>query len=101
MQMCSHKEPGERSRYSDWLQAGRPRGRSSSPGRFKNLLFSTSSRQPLGSTQPPIQCVPRALSPGVERPRREADHSPQTSAEKMWIYTYTPPVGLHGVVVLN
>jgi hypothetical protein len=28
-----HLEPAQRSRYSDWLRAGRPRGRSSSPGR--------------------------------------------------------------------
>jgi hypothetical protein len=40
------------SRYSDWLQAGRPRCRSSSPGRAKNVLFSTSPRPALGSTQP-------------------------------------------------
>jgi hypothetical protein len=35
----------------------------------------------------------RAVSPGVKRPGREADHSPPTSAEakKMWIYTPTPP----------
>jgi hypothetical protein len=31
---------GLRSRYSDWLRAGRPRGRSSSPGCSKNFLFS-------------------------------------------------------------
>jgi hypothetical protein len=31
--------------------------------------------------------------PGVKRQRREADHSPPSSAEvkKMWIYTSTPP----------
>jgi hypothetical protein len=46
------------------------------------------SRSALGSTQPPIQWVPGALSPG-----READHSPPTSAEvkKTWVYTSTPP----------
>jgi hypothetical protein len=33
-------------------------GRSSSPGRIKNVLFSTSSRLALGSTQLPIQLVP-------------------------------------------
>jgi hypothetical protein len=44
-------------------------GRSSSPGRVKNFLFSTSSRPALGSTQPPIQWVPVGLSAG-----READH---------------------------
>jgi hypothetical protein len=34
-----------------------------------------------------------ALSPGVKRPGREADHSPPASAEikKIWIYTSTPP----------
>jgi hypothetical protein len=40
----------------------------------------------LGFTQPPIQWVPEAFSPGVKRPGREADHSPPNSAEvkKMW-----------------
>jgi hypothetical protein len=82
-----------RSRYSDCLRAGRPRGRSSSPGRVKNFLFSTSSRPALGPTQPPIQWVPGALSPGVKRQGREADHSPPPSSEvkKMWMYTSTPP----------
>jgi hypothetical protein len=77
-----------RSRYSDWLRAGRPRDRSSTPGRVKNCLFSTSSRQALGSTQHPIQWVP-----GVKRPGREADQSPLASAEvkKMWLYTSTSP----------
>jgi hypothetical protein len=73
--------------------AGRPTGRSSSPGGGKNFLFSTSSRPALGSTQPPTQWVPGALSPGVKRLGCEADHSPPTSAEvkKMWIYTSTTP----------
>jgi hypothetical protein len=35
----------------------------------------------LGPTQPPIQWVPGALSLGVKRPGREADHSPPSSAE--------------------
>jgi hypothetical protein len=40
-----------------------------------------------------IQWVPGALSSGVKRSGREADHSPPTSAEikKMWIYTSTTP----------
>jgi hypothetical protein len=63
-----------------------------SPGRVKNFLFSKSSRPALRSTQPPIQWVPGALSPGVKRPGREVDRSPPTSAEvkKMRIYTSTP-----------
>jgi hypothetical protein len=47
----------------------------------------------VGSTQPPIQWVPGSVYPGVKQPRREADHSPPTSAEikKTWVYTSTPP----------
>jgi hypothetical protein len=41
------------------------------------------------------------LSLGVKRPRREADHSPPSSAEvkNEWSYTSTPPIRLHGVVL--
>jgi hypothetical protein len=61
--------------------------------RVHNFHFSTSSIPALGSTQPPIQWVPGALSPGVKWSGREADHSLPASAEvkKMWIYTSTPP----------
>jgi hypothetical protein len=45
------------------------------------IFFFTASRTALGSTQPPIQCVQGALSLGVKRPGREADHSPPSSAE--------------------
>jgi hypothetical protein len=37
------------------------------------FLFSTTSRPVLGPTQPPIQCVPGALSPGVKRSGLEAE----------------------------
>jgi hypothetical protein len=85
--------PEQLSRYSDWLRDGRPRGRSSRPGKVKNFLFSTSSRPALRPTQPPIQWVRGALSSGLKRTRREADHSPPASVEvkEMWIYTSTPP----------
>jgi hypothetical protein len=88
VQIFSSAPCSQRSRYSYWLRAGRPRGRNSSPGRVKNVLFSMSSRPALGSTQPPIQWVP-----WVKRPGSEADHSPPTSAEvkQMWICTSTPP----------
>jgi hypothetical protein len=73
------------------LRAGRPKGRSSSPGRVKKFLF-TSSRPALGSTQLPIQWVPGFFFSGLKRQGREADHSPPASAEvkKIWIYTSTP-----------
>jgi hypothetical protein len=57
------EEPGWRSRYSDWLRAGRPRGRSSSPGSGKNFHFSTFSKPALGSTQHPIQSERGAFFP--------------------------------------
>jgi hypothetical protein len=45
------------------------------------FLFTTVSRPTLGPTQTPIQRVPGALSLGVKRTAREADHSPPSSAE--------------------
>jgi hypothetical protein len=80
------------SRCSDCLRAGRPRGRSSSPGKGRNFHFSISSIPGLGHTQPPMQCVPGAPSPEVKRSGHEADHSPPTTAEvkKTWIYISIP-----------
>jgi hypothetical protein len=45
-----------------------------------------------GPTQPPIQRVPGAISLGVKRPGREADHSPPSNAEfkNASSYTSTP-----------
>jgi len=42
-------------------------------------------------TQPPIQWVPASLSPGIKRPKREADQSPSPSAEvkNAWSCTST------------
>jgi hypothetical protein len=65
------------------------------------FLFTTASRTALGSTQPPIQWVPGALSLGVKRPGREADHSPPLvpRSKNAWNYTSTPSIPLHGVVL--
>jgi hypothetical protein len=45
------------------------------------FLFTTASRTAMRPTQPLFQWVGGALSLGVKRPRREADHSPPSSAE--------------------
>jgi hypothetical protein len=65
------------------------------------FLFTTASRTALGPTQPPIQLVPGALSLGVKRPGREADHLPQSSAEvKELVQLYLhSPIRLHGMVL--
>jgi hypothetical protein len=75
-----------RSRYRDWLRAGRPRFRSSRLGRVKNFLHVVQT----GFVVHPTSYV---MGWGVKRPGREADHSPPASSEikKMWIYTPTPP----------
>jgi hypothetical protein len=86
-------ELGQRSRYSDWLRAGRQRGR------VKNVLLSTSSIPALGPTQP-IRWVLEILSPVVKWPGSEADHSPPTSTEvkkNVDLYIHYP-IRLHGVV---
>jgi hypothetical protein len=51
--------------------------------------------------QLPIQWIPGALSLGVKRSGREADHSPSSSPEvkNAWNYISTPPVRLRGVVL--
>jgi hypothetical protein len=88
-------------RLATGWKTGKLRGRCSSPGRVKNFFFSTSSRPTLGLTQPPIQWVPGALSPGIKRLGREADHSPPISAEvkKTWLYTAISPHVFMGVVL--
>jgi hypothetical protein len=43
--------------------------------------FDTVYRLAVGPTQPPIQWVPAAFSLGIKWLEREADHSPQSSAE--------------------
>jgi hypothetical protein len=78
----------ELSRYSDELQAGRPGFDSR---QCKIFLISTASTPTLGPTQPPIQWVPEALSLGVKRQVREADHSPQFSTE-VKKYEAIPPL---------
>jgi hypothetical protein len=53
-----------------------------SPAGQRIFPLSSVSRPALGPTQPPVQCVPGVLSPGVKaRPGRDADHSPPSSAE--------------------
>jgi hypothetical protein len=54
-------------------------------------LDDRDSRVVLGPTQPPIQWVPGALSQGIKRPGREADHSPPSSARCQRMTGAVPP----------
>ena len=54
--------------------------------------FPQPSRHVLGPTQPPVQWVP-ALSLGVKRPGRGADHPPPSKCrghERLGLYLYSP-----------
>jgi hypothetical protein len=55
------------------------------------FLFLTMSKMALRPTQPPVQCVMRALSPVVKQLECEGDHSPPPSADvkNAWSYTST------------
>jgi hypothetical protein len=87
---CQH------SGYSDGLRAGR--AEFDSRQRQQVFLFSTASRPALALTQPAIQWVREALSPGAKRPGLETDHSPP-SAEVKNSDTIRPlPRRVHGVV---
>jgi hypothetical protein len=66
----SYTRPGWLSRYSDWLRARRPRGRSSSTGRGNIFVVSTSPISILG----PFSLLSNGYR-GVKRPVCEADHS--------------------------
>jgi hypothetical protein len=88
-------------RYSDGLPAERPRGRSLSPGKGKDFLFSTSSRPVLGPTQPPIQWVTGGSFLGSKA--AGAWSWPLTSNQcrgeecvKLYIHS---PISLHGAVL--
>jgi hypothetical protein len=72
-------EPGELNRYRDGLWAGRP-GFGFRHGK-ETFLFSMGSGPTLRSNQPPIQWVPRAVSPGVKPLGCEVYYSPPSSAK--------------------
>jgi hypothetical protein len=57
------------------------------------FLSATATRRSMEHTQPPIQGVPGAISPGMKRSRREADQSLPFNAEvkNAWSYTSTFP----------
>jgi hypothetical protein len=56
-------------------------GMGKNPDRGKIFLSFTASSPALGPTQPPIQWISGAISLGIKRPDREAEHSPPISAE--------------------
>jgi hypothetical protein len=62
------------------------------------FLFSTMTRRSTGRTQPLIEWVRAALSPGVDRPGSEANYSP-VSMSSLKINGGTPTFPLHAFVV--
>jgi hypothetical protein len=61
------------------------------PARDGNFYLLHRVQNGSGPTQPPVQWVQGALSSGVKRPGREADHSsPSAKVKNAWRYTSTP-----------
>ena len=80
---------GYRSRYSDWLRAGRSAGRIQVGGE----IFRTCPDRPWGPSSL-LYNGSRDFPGGRERPGRDADPSPPSSAvvKKELSYTSTPPM---------
>jgi hypothetical protein len=72
----------------------------SNPVQGKIFLFSTTFRPAPVHTQRPIQWVLGVVSPGVNRPVRETDHSPSSAEVKRGgaLYLYSP-LCLHAIVL--
>jgi hypothetical protein len=92
-------EAGYHSRRSDWLRVGRPRSCSSSPGRVKNVLFSTSSKPVMGPIQLPTQRYLGAFSLGVKQPGHEPELSQLVPRTKKLDQSINSSIRLHGVVL--
>jgi hypothetical protein len=70
------------------------------PGYLSQYSHGVKGWTALGTTQPPIQWVPRALSTGIKWSGREADHSSSPSAQAKNGGTVPPlPIRLYGAVI--
>jgi hypothetical protein len=76
-----HIKPVQRSRYAEWLGAGWPGGRSSSPGKGKTFLTPHVVQTGSGAHSASYPMGTGGFYPGIKQPGSEADHSPPTSAE--------------------
>ena len=81
---------GQRSRYSDWLGAGRFGDRIPVEARFSEPVQTGPGAHPASCTM-----GTGSFPGGKERPEREAEPSPPSSAvvKKGQSYTFTPPMG--------
>jgi len=67
------------------------------------FTFAPESGLALGPTQPSIQWVTEALSPGVKLQERESDRSPASTAEvkNAWSYASTPPYDFNACCLIK
>jgi hypothetical protein len=81
------------------LRARQPRNLSSIPGRGKRFPFTTDSWPAIGAYL--TSYAMDTGSRGVKGPWRETDHPPPSSVKdnNAWIYTSTPLMHLHAVVL--
>jgi hypothetical protein len=58
------------------------------------FIFSAVSTLPLGHIYIHVQCVPEALSLGIDRPGREVDHSPPSIADVKNLHSHIRVCGV-------
>jgi len=71
-------KPEENIRHSNWQTSSVPTWHE------RAFLFFKPSRPSLGPTQPPVQCVPETFLRGIQRPKNQANHSPNL-LPRLWI----------------
>jgi hypothetical protein len=91
VQVVAGNWAGYLNQYSVWLRALQSGSRGSIPGRGERIFpVASVSRPALESIQPPVQLVPGVLSPGLERPERDAEHSPHLVPRSRMSRSFSP-----------
>jgi hypothetical protein len=83
--------------YLSWLDDGGVRVRF--PVGERDVSLFCNDQTGSGATQPPIQLLLGAVSPGIKRPGREADHFHQQPLLRMVELYLHSPIRFQGVVV--
>jgi hypothetical protein len=99
MSLSTYRKPNNVTGYTLDIHGALLQRGGSSPGRGKRFFFSPKRPDRLWGPPSPLFNGYRGSFPGLQRPGREVNHSPPSSAEvkNEWSHTSDPPICLHGV----